>query len=1103
MDFEFTLLTNPPYIDLPQGLVGWLGWLLLFGLLLALFFHQSQSDRSRTRTTAVNWRRGLFVALLFLIPFLSLLLVIRLPAGNALPPPGRPIEPLGPALVFFVMLPIFLAAGMLNAVQTLVVGALVGLFLALWETHSSFTPLEYALISTLLYWGFQQRYRTQFFKLLRSPMPAAALLALIYPLVMVYSTVFLVQGSLATRLDFAFTRVSYGALAVAGELFIASLFATLVPLAIPMAWGNTSPVEPSPAERSLSSRFLFSLAPLAAALLVTLMIVSWIVAGSVAQQMLRNRMENAAQTAASVIPFFMETGQNLIQQMSRDPRWFTVPPSEQFLGLQENLRSVPYFTQLILLDPQANTVASYPLLEYDRSLPPAEELEGLEFALAGVPFQTYAIPPLESQQAAQVSFIASVIDENTQQVKGVLIGRTDLINNPFMLSMQISLRSMNSSDGTGVLVDDNQRILYHSNFSGLMDTYQGPTSDTAFFTQDKGPDGTRQLLYYQPTLGHPWAIVLTVPSRQAQQTALNIAAPLLAMILVLFLVSALVLRFSLRNLTGSLKNLAQQADLIARGNLDQPLPEFGEDEAGQLRHSFEQMRISLKARLDELNQLLVVSQGVAASLEMEEAVKPVLESALSIGACAARVVLSPAAFPEIEGDTPHPTRFGIGPGNEVYSSLDDQILSLTQQQTRVVLNNLSRVRLLVFPAGMPRPEALLALALRHEDLYYGALWLVFDKPHQFSEDEIRFLETLDRQMEMAATNARLFLNAEVGRQQLAGILDSTPDPVVVTDHLNHFLRANPVAWQVLEMSGDPGEGQPLEKVFQNKELVQLLSSPTEGKQSAEILMPDGRTYLAMASPLMAGDRRVGRVCILRDVTHFKELDALKSEFVATVSHDLRSPLTLIRGYSTMLEMVGELNEQQDNYVKKIVFSVETMSRLVNNLLDLGRIEAGVGLQLEMVPLREVLEKVVGALQLAAAQKQIQLTLEESHHTTPLVEADQALLQQALSNVVENAVKYTNPGGKVNVRTRAHDSNIVFEINDTGIGIAPVDQPRLFEKFFRGVQRDARKQQGSGLGLAIVKSIVERHGGKVWVESQLGKGSTFSILIPIRQSTREK
>jgi two-component system phosphate regulon sensor histidine kinase PhoR len=327
--------------------------------------------------------------------------------------------------------------------------------------------------------------------------------------------------------------------------------------------------------------------------------------------------------------------------------------------------------------------------------------------------------------------------------------------------------------------------------------------------------------------------------------------------------------------------------------------------------------------------------------------------------------------------------------------------------------------------------------------------------------------------------------------------------VIVTDHQNRFVRANPAAWQALEMSGDQGEGQPLEKVFRNKELIQLLSAPTESKQSAEVILSDGRTYLAMASPLMAGDRRVGRVCILRDVTHFKELDALKSEFVATVSHDLRSPLTLIRGYSTMLEMVGELNEQQDNYVKKIVGSVETMARLVNNLLDLGRIEAGVGLQLEMVPMREVLEKVVSSLQLVAAQKQIQLTLEDASHTTPLVEADQALLQQALSNVVENAIKYTNPGGKVNVRTLTHDNSVIFEITDTGIGIAPVDQPRLFEKFFRGVQRDTRKQQGSGLGLAIVKSIVERHGGKVWVESQLGKGSTFSILIPIRQSTREK
>jgi two-component system phosphate regulon sensor histidine kinase PhoR len=228
------------------------------------------------------------------------------------------------------------------------------------------------------------------------------------------------------------------------------------------------------------------------------------------------------------------------------------------------------------------------------------------------------------------------------------------------------------------------------------------------------------------------------------------------------------------------------------------------------------------------------------------------------------------------------------------------------------------------------------------------------------------------------------------------------------------------------------------------------------------------------------------------------LDALKSEFVATVSHDLRSPLTLMRGYATMLEMVGDLNEQQNNYVHKIIAAVENMSRLVNNLLDLGRIEAGVDLQLEMVLVHDVVERVTGSLQLQASQKKIQLSVDIPNDTTPLLEADQALLQQALYNLVENAIKYTEPGGKVDVRVKTRLEGIVFEVSDSGIGIAPVDLPHLFEKFFRGAQREAKKQHGTGLGLAIVKSIAERHGGRVWVESQLGKGSTFSLLIPLRR-----
>jgi signal transduction histidine kinase len=254
-------------------------------------------------------------------------------------------------------------------------------------------------------------------------------------------------------------------------------------------------------------------------------------------------------------------------------------------------------------------------------------------------------------------------------------------------------------------------------------------------------------------------------------------------------------------------------------------------------------------------------------------------------------------------------------------------------------------------------------------------------------------------------------------------------------------------------------------------------------------------YYASIADMVVDKTPLGKVCILRDITHFKEVDSLKSEFVATVSHDLRTPLTLMRGNATMLQMVGELNEQQKNYIKKITTGIESMTRLVNNLLDLGRIEAGIGLQLEPVHAKEVVEKVQSALQLQAVQKNIALLNEIPEEIDPIVNADSALLQQALYNLVENGIKYSPVGGHVSLNCSEYTSSVVFEIKDNGKGIAPLDIPRLFEKFFRSSQREGYVQKPSSMGLAIVKSIAERHGGKVWVDSQLGKGSTFYLQIP--------
>jgi len=709
--------------------------------------------------------------------------------------------------------------------------------------------------------------------------------------------------------------------------------------------------------------------------------------------------------------------------------------------------------------------------------------------------QVYSLPPGSADESARVSFLVSVLDD-AGLVQRVLIGRTTLETNPLTRQLIESIDKMKDFNGAGLLLDETGRIIHHSDQEQLGTSYSGKTADQAIFYDETASDGTRQLVYYQPVSGRPWAIVLIVPAQQAQQLALNIALPLSLMILLLAFVALVSLRVALRVVTGSLQNLAVEADHIAQGDLDHPLQAESVDEVGQLRRAFEQMRVSLQARLEEGDQLLRVSQGVSSSLEMKDSVRPVLEAIQSIGANSVRVVLSPAVMPETFFELP--SRFTSGPAQDLYAHLDDQILALAQTREKIVLPNLTRSREIDLDPSRPQPLALLAVALRHENRYYGVVWAGFEQPHMFSDSNVRFVTTLAGQAALAVANAHLFQNVEASRRQLEAILNSTPDPVLVTDQHNRLVLANRSAILALGLEKQESSGIETQKVLKLRSLLPLLQGTSMEDQSAEVVLDDQRVYLATASSVVVDGRQIARVCIMRDVTHFKELDTIKSEFVATVSHDLRSPLTLMRGYASMLEMVGQLNEQQQGYVRKMISGVENMSRLVNNLLDLGRIEIGVGLQVGSVSVLDIIEGVSGALQLQASQKNIALSMELPRDMPQALEADGALLHQAVYNLVENAIKYTSDHGQVTLRMATQPGFLVFEVVDSGIGVLPDDQPRLFEKFYRGKQREARAQQGSGLGLAIVRSIAERHGGRVWVDSTLGKGSTFFLQIPLTQ-----
>lgn len=232
----------------------------------------------------------------------------------------------------------------------------------------------------------------------------------------------------------------------------------------------------------------------------------------------------------------------------------------------------------------------------------------------------------------------------------------------------------------------------------------------------------------------------------------------------------------------------------------------------------------------------------------------------------------------------------------------------------------------------------------------------------------------------------------------------------------------------------------------------------------------------------------------------RELDQLKSTFVSIVSHELRTPMTSIKGYvENMLDgLTGRLTEKQFSYLGRVKYNVERLTRMINDLLDLSRIEAGrVELALRPVSLLELVTEVLESLQTLAREKSV--TLEACHaDLLPMIHGDRDKLHQILTNLIQNAIKFTPTSGAVRVESLVQDGKFVqVSVADTGCGIQPEELAKVFEKFYRGesAPTDAR---GAGLGLAIVKSLVELHGGRIWVESALGAGSRFSFTLLIEQ-----
>lgn len=497
----------------------------------------------------------------------------------------------------------------------------------------------------------------------------------------------------------------------------------------------------------------------------------------------------------------------------------------------------------------------------------------------------------------------------------------------------------------------------------------------------------------------------------------------------------------------------------------------------------------LEKRVQELNTLYGIGKSVAASLDLEKVLHRVVEAAVYITNADEGFLM---LLDDDRGE------LYVRASKNLDSAAQSMRLRVRDSLAGQVLTNNRPVVVgdeekweKIKTAYLARSLVYVPLTSRDEPI--GVLSIVNRvKETKFTRRDASVLTTLAAYATIAIRNAHLYEATDTERQKLQTILRQTRDPILVVDNQERIVLANEAARLALGLPAEDSSGRQIDSQIANEVALEFIKQPVDRDfhQREEITLDDNRVFNASMSFIEG----VGRSIVMQDITHLKELDKLKSEFVSVVSHDLRSPLTSILGYVQLLERAGELNDAQREFVRRVHGSVDNITSLIGDLLDLGRLETGLDLTLTTCSLNEILLQVVEVSQMALQKKNLKLNLslsEEEH----FVQGDRKRLHQAFNNLVSNAIKYTPENGKISIRMQKKDGQIISQVDDTGVGIPLSDQPYIFDKFFRSDEvRDS--YQGSGLGLSIVKSVVERHNGRVWVTSTPGVGTTFTVVLPI-------
>ena len=391
-------------------------------------------------------------------------------------------------------------------------------------------------------------------------------------------------------------------------------------------------------------------------------------------------------------------------------------------------------------------------------------------------------------------------------------------------------------------------------------------------------------------------------------------------------------------------------------------------------------------------------------------------------------------------------------------------------------------------------------------------------PERFGNRNLGFLSAIANQAAVAINNTRLFQQTLLEKQRVEAILTNMADGLLMVDGHRRVVTINPALEQMLRLEAKEVLGRYPFEASSNSRLASLATLCTDlgpdspgdaGGGEARMVERDVRLEAAagrvvrVASSVVtdAAERYLGEVMVVHDVTRERELEQMKSEFLANASHELRTPLHSIKGFVKLL-VDGQVPdpETQKEFLDIVNEQTEHLGSLVDNLLDVSRMDAGhLELRREPLSVGHVIHKTVQKLSNLAKDKGIEFRIDVPA-PLPMIEGDEERLTQVLTNLLHNAIKFSPGGGEVTMRAEVKDHKLLAQVTDHGIGIPEEAIPNLFERFYRVDSSMTRNTGGSGLGLHISRQIIEAHGGRIWVESKVGEGSTFGVTLPLNISS---